>query len=339
VAQARRNSVARPRRQEGPWSRLRWPLVALGFVAIYGVIGYMVVEGWSFIDAVYMTVLTLTSVGYKEVHPLGNGGKLFTISLLVLGVGLVIVTLSMVARAVAEGGLGERSRRRRMKHRIASMSDHYIICAYGRVGRTVAREFEAEGVDFVVIDPVEDLEEEMIEDGVTYLIDDSTSEEVLREAGIDQARGLVCAMDSDSANVFVTLMARSLNENVFIVARAAEETSMDRLYRAGANRVISPYVTSARHMALYALRPRVVDYLDVGVDDELGLRLEELLIEEDSPLVGRSLTVAIGGTTALLIRHADGTIDTNPIGSSRLAGGDLLVVLGERDALRTVEGG
>jgi voltage-gated potassium channel len=336
--QARRPFVTARGREEGPWARLRWPLVALGLVALYGVVGYMIVERWSFIDALYMMVLTLTSVGYKEVHPLGNGGKLFTISLLILGVGLVIVTLSIVARAISEGGLGERSRRRRMKRKIQAMSGHYIICSYGRVGRTVAREFESEGVDFVVIEPLEDLEEDMLEDGVTYLVDDSTSEGVLLEAGVERARGLVCAMDSDAANVFVALMARSLSDDIFIVARAAEEGSMSRLYRAGANRVISPYVTSARHMALYALRPRVVDYLDIGVDDPTGLRLEELLIEDGSALEGRTLSDAVGDATALVVRHADGSIDKNPSPSSRLKGGDLLVVLGEREALRSVEG-
>jgi voltage-gated potassium channel len=322
----------------GPWRRLRWLVLLLVLVHVYGIAGYMVVEGWSFIDSIYMTLLTLTSVGFKEVHPLSDAGKLFTISFLGLGVGVVVITLSLVARSVAEGGLGERSRRWRMRRRIGSMSEHFIICAYGRVGRTVAREFQAEGAEFVVIDQLEDLEEEMIEDGINYLLDDPTSEEVLREAGVERARGLICAMDSDAANVFVTLMARSLNERIFIVARAAEETSMHRLYQAGANRVISPYVTSARHMALFALKPRVVDYLDVGVDDSLGLRLEELLVEEHSPLVGRTLAEATKGTTALLVRHADGRVEANPPVDCRLEAGALLGVLGKRESLRTVEG-
>jgi voltage-gated potassium channel len=342
MAQARGSTRLAARRlvkkDAGPWRRLRWALGLFLLIHIYGVIGYMTVEDWSFIDSTYMVLLTLTSVGFKEVHPLSDAGKLFTMSLLALGVGIAVITLSLAARSIAEGGLGERSRRRRMSRRIGSMSNHYIICAYGRVGRTVASEFATEGAEFVVIDADHELEEDMIEDGVAYIVDDPTHEEVLLEAGIERARGLVCAMDSDAANVFVALMARSLNEKIFIVARAAEETSMDRLYRAGANRVISPYVTSARHMALYALRSRVVDYLDVGVDDSLGLRVEELFVEAHSPLVGQTLAQATEGTTALAVRHADGRIETNPPDELELGPGDLLIVLGERDALRVVEG-
>jgi voltage-gated potassium channel len=217
-----------------------------------------------------------------------------------------------------------------MQRRIDDIRDHYIICAYGRVGKTVARELEAEGVPFVVLDRDEDLEEQMISDGVFYVIGDPTVEPVLRSAGIERAKGLICAVDDDADNVYIALAARSLNPDIFIVGRASAETSADRLYRAGADRVISPYVSSGRHMALAAVRPQVVDYLDVGDREATNLRLEELSVGSGSQLVGRQLTEACGKSLPLALRRADGQIVTNPEPTIRLQEGDLLVLLGER---------
>jgi voltage-gated potassium channel len=325
-------------RERNPWADLRWPGVFVVVVLVYGVTGYMTVQQWSFVDALYMTLMTLSTVGFEEVHPLSTAGELFTISLFILGVALVLVTLSLAARAIAEGALGERSRRRRMERRVGSMRDHFIICSYGRVGRAVAREFEAEGVDFVVIESNEGLEEQMIQDGVTYLDADATFENALQAAGIERARGLVCALDSDANNVYIALAARSLNAGIFIVGRASDPTAGERLYRAGADRVISPYVSSGRHMAAMALRPRVVDYLEVSPRDAPNLRLEELQVEEGSELEGRKLQDACGDTTCLAVRKPSREIVTNPPADYVLDGGDLLVLLGEREALRPVEG-
>jgi voltage-gated potassium channel len=342
VAQARRPPRVTGRAPsalpESPWSPLLWPALALVGVLFYGVAGYMFLEEWSFVDALYMTVLTLTTVGFKEVRPLDSGGRVFTIGLIVMGVTIALVTLSLVARSIAEGELGHRSRRRRMQRRVDRMNDHYIVCAYGRVGRTVARELEAEGAPFVVVDGLDEVEPLLIQDGVIYVMGDPTSERVLTAAGIERARGLVCAMDSDAANVYITLAARSLNPDINIVARASEETSADRLYRAGANRVISPYVSSGRHMALLALRPRVVDYLDVQtMGQKAAMRLEEILIEPGSRLQGKKLAEVCVETTPLIVRR-DGQLLPNPDMELELRAGDLLVLLGEQAALRPVEG-
>lgn len=307
-------------------------VVALG----YGVAGYMILEGWSLPDALYMTVITLASVGYGEVRPLDASGRAFTVSLILFGVGIVVVALSMVAQAIAEGQLGERARRRRMQRDIDHLVDHFIICAYGRVGRTVARELDKEDASFVVVDKLEELEDDMTDDGVLHIIDDPTEEEVLRAAGIERARGLICAMDSDAANVYVTLTARSLKPDLFVVARASEEAAVERLYRAGADRVISPYVSSGRVMALQALRPRVLDFLEVGRN--LGLRLEELHVDESSPLVGRRLADSFGSATCVALRHPDGRVVANPDGGEVLRAGDLVVLLGRREELRPAEG-
>jgi voltage-gated potassium channel len=317
-------------RDESPWKPLRWPALLLALAFVYGVTGFMIVEDWSFVDALFMTVLTLSTVAYGEVHPLGTGGELFAISLIVLGIIAGVLAVSLALRIVTEGGLGERARRRRMQRRIDAMEDHFVICAYGRVGRTVARELEAEGAPFVVIDRDESLEDEMLRDGITYLVGDPTSEVKLRAAGIERAKALVCAVDDDADNVYITLAARSLNPDIFIVARAAEAISADRLYRAGADRVISPYVSSGRHMALMALRPQVVDYLDVGEREPTNLRLEELKVDGQSDLVGRSLTDASGSALPLALRRSSGEIITNPPPTLRLEGGDLLVLLEQK---------
>lgn len=315
-----------------PWRRLVWPAALLVGIALYGVAGYMLLEGWSFLDAVYMVVLILSSVGFREVRPLDTTGQVFTISLMVLGVTLLLVTVALVAQAVAEGGLGARGRRRRMQRAIDRMSGHFIVCGYGRVGRTVAREFEGEGAPFVVVDRNEDLEDELNRDGVVNLIGDASSDDVLRQAGIHRAKGLVSTLDSDANNVFVTIVARALNPSFYIVARASEATSADRMYKAGADRVVSPYVSSGRHMALLALRPRVVDYMDVTTDRGHGLRLEEVVVEARSALEGRLLSEIAGDAVPLVVKRVDGELIQSPDPTLPLGDGDVVVLLSDLPA-------
>jgi voltage-gated potassium channel len=318
-------------------ARLGWPALLLVLVIVYGTGGYMLLEGWPFLDALYMTVFTLTTVGFMEVHPLDMSGRIFTISLIVMGVGLVFVTVALAAGWLAEGGAGQRTRRRRMERRVSRLSDHFIICAYGRVGRSVAREFDDQGVAYVVVEERDDLEEQLIADGVPYLMADPSQEPVLRAAGVERARGLICAVDSDATNVYIALTARSINPELFIVARASERGSEDRLAKAGADRVISPYVTSGRHMAVLAIRPTVVDYIEVGGGDS-RLRLEELRVDATSPLVGRTVAEACGGALPLAIRHGDGEVSAHPDPAMLVRAGDLMVLLGEDAVLRPVEG-
>jgi voltage-gated potassium channel len=324
-----------PRR--GLKARLGWPALLLALVVTYGTAGYVFLEGWPLLDALYMTVLTLTTVGFREVHPLDTGGRIFTITLIVMGVGILLVTLSLAASWIAEGGLGQQSRRRKMERRVHHLSDHFIICAYGRVGRSVAREFEAQGIPFVVIEERDDLEEQLIADGVPYIMGEASEETLLRAAGVENARGLICAVDSDATNVYIALMARSINADLFIVARASERAALDRLTKAGADRVISPYVTSGRHMAVLALRPRVVDYIEVG-DGDSRLRLEEVRVDAASELAGRTVGEVCGPAMPLAIRHASGEVTAHPDPDLRLRAGDLMVLLGEDEVLRPVEG-
>jgi voltage-gated potassium channel len=305
--------------------------LAVVLALAYGVAGYMLLEGWRFLDALYMTVTTLTTVGFREVRPLDDGGMVFTLTVITIGVGLVLTTVTAVAQWVLEGQWGERTRRHRMQRRIDDLTGHFIVCAYGRVGRAVARELEAQGASFVVVDPDERLVERMRDEGVAYLIDDPSHETVLHNAGVERARGLVCAVDSDATNVFIALVARALNPDLFIVARASEPGSDRRLLRAGANRVVSPFVSSGRHMALVAMRPSADDVVALGTSGAASMALEEVRVEQGSLLEGMSVGQALGSTPVLAVRHPGGQIIPNPPADLQLRLGDLVLLLGESD--------
>ena len=316
----------------GPATGGTW-LLASGMVLLgYGLVGYKLF-GFSLVDAVYLTLSALTTEGFATPVALSDGAKIFTVSLSLFGVTVFVAVLGVLAGALIDGKLMHKSRRWSMQRRISELRDHHIICAYGRVGRAAAREFEADGVPFVVIEVKPELEEDLKRDGVLYLMGNSSSEALLRAAGIHRARGLVCAVDSDAENVYITLVARSLNPNISIVARASEDAAADRLYRAGANRVVSPYVTSGRRMALIALRPEVVDFFDLARSGSGAVRIEELLISEDSKLVGQTVAQVCGSATALLIRRAAGELVANPSRDTVVKAGDLVVAFGEPDTL------
>lgn len=305
-------------------------------ISAYGIVGFVAL-GFSLPDAFYVTLLALIDNGAPNGASLSVGGKVFTITVALLGVAVFLVLLGRVGAAVVEGELALSSRRRRMQRRVERMRDHYILCAYGRVGRTVARELEAEGADFVVVESRTELEPDLQRDGVAYLIGSPSSEEMLRAAGIDRARGVVCAVDSDAESVYITLMARSLNVGASIVSRASEPESADRLRRAGANRVVSPYATSGRRMALLALRPSVVDFFEMAGRGSAEVRLEELVVEEGSELIGRPLGQVCGAAIALLVRRVGGELIPSPAETVELAEGDAVVLYGDVSSLRPIE--
>jgi voltage-gated potassium channel len=313
-----------------------WLLASVAGLLGYGLVGYKLF-GFSLVDAVYLTLSALTTEGFATPVALSDGAKIFTASLSLFGVTVFLAVLGVLASSLIDGKLVHKSRRWSMQRRITDLRDHHIICAYGRVGRAAAREFEADGVPFVVIEVKPELEDELKRDGVLYLMGNSSSEAVLRAAGIHRARGLVCAVDSDADNVYITLAARTLNPDISIVARAAEEAAADRLYRAGADRVVSPYATSGRRMALLARQPDLVDLFDLPRGGAAALRIEELLISEDSPLVGQTMAQVCGSATALLIRRADGQLLPNPTRDTIIQSDDVVVTFGEPDALRPRE--
>ena len=322
--------------------RRLWPgrgiALGVGLLTLIGigVIGYLLF-GYGLADAIATTLLTLTTVGAATARDLPPGPLLFTAGLAVVGVSLFAAIVGVAGTAIVEGRLGVLSRSRRMDRRISHLQDHFIVCAYGRVGSAAAHELATEGIPCVVIDIKRELEADMQRDGLPYMIANPSSEQVLREAGIERARGLICAVDSDAENVYITLVARSLRADLLIVARAAQEQSADRLYRAGATRVVSPYVSSGRRMAQLAVRPNVVEFFDIGRTGQEDIRLEELAIPDDSPMAGRTVQEVVGGAIALLVRRASGEVFANPRGRMRLQSGDVLILYGDAHALRPVE--
>lgn len=316
--------------REGGQGRFLVPVSLFGGVVCFGTAGYLI-SGMDLGESLARTWADVTPAEAPQ-QLLSSGLRVFSATITAAGSLAILAVLATATSIAIDGGFGTTSRRRRMQERIERLRDHYVLCAYGRVGRATARELEAEGVPFVVIDVLEELEPLMRRDGVLYMLGDPTSEQILKRAGIEHARGLVSAVDSDATNVYITLTARSLNPDIYIVARASEKESPDRLYRAGANRVISPYRSSGRQMALLVLRPRVVDSLEV-----LGRRLEELAVEPDSPLIGMTVHEACGAAVPLLIHRAGGESVASPGADVRVEAGDRILAWGAAADLRPVE--
>lgn len=321
-------------------TRFRLPAVLTAVALVYGTTGYMLIEGYSPLDAIYMTVITLTTVGFGEVQPLGAAGRAFTITLMLAGVIVLFAGIGIVAQMLASDELGDPLRRRRIRKRIEDLSDHYVICAYGRVGRAAAEEFEQHGISYCVVEQLGELVPLMDAQGVLYLNADPTEEQVLRAAGIDRARGLVTAVDNDAVNVYITLTARALNPKLSIVARASAPASVDKLLRAGADRVISPYEMSGRRMAYLALQPSVVEFFDM-VTVAPDLRLEEIVVRPNSPLdrmtVGEAYS-SHGEVTILAVKKMGADLIPTPDQSTVLSAGDLVVALGPVRALGEMAG-
>jgi voltage-gated potassium channel len=306
------------------------PALLLTIALGAGTLGYHILEGWSPFDGLYMTVVTLTTVGFREVHPLNAGGRIFTMVLILVGVLIVFTSIAIVAQLIMSGELGEPLRRRRMENRIGALRDHYIICAFGRVGRATAEEFKEQNERYVIVEQQAALERVMESHGAPYIVGDPSDVAVLKQAGIDRAKGLVSAVDSDADSVFITLTARTLKQDLFIVARAAAPESVDRLYRAGADRVVSPYVLSGKRMASLVTQPSVVEFIDM-VTVAPDMRLEEIVVRPGSTLDGRTVGDAYADRkdiTILAVKKSGEALVPSPPGSLVLGAGDLVVALG-----------
>jgi len=318
--------------------RLLFAIYAFIIIVAIGIIGYMVIEGWSFLDSIYMTVTTITTVGFDEVHPLSEAGRIFSIFLIIGGVGgaLYILTTIMGHFIEAQFDLG----RRRMKNKIARLKNHYILCGYGRVGEAIAQTFSEEGTPFVIISNNEEHVARAEKEGYLAIFGDATSDDVLEEAGIKRAYGLVSAVGSDTDNTFITLSAREARPDLFIEARSSSPESESKLRRAGANRVISPHAIGGRRMAMLALRPAVVDFIDTVIYGRgRELQLETVDVVSGSSLIGQTVGQAKGraGITALATRKQDGTLIANPPDEGIIEEGDRLIVIGTKQRLATLE--
>ncbi len=316
---------------------------ALLLVIAIGVIGYMAIEGWSFLDALYMTVITISTVGYKEIHELSSSGMVFSIVLIIGGVGVLFYSLTTIAQYVVEGHLADIMGRRRMKERIAKLKEHFILCGYGHVGREVARALKNEGKPFVVIDLSQEAIDRAGKEGCLYIQGNATKDDVLNEAGIKQAVGLVAAVGSDPDNISITLSAKGIYPNVLVVARAYDEESESKLKRAGADRVVFPLRLGGRRMAMLTLHPLVIDFIETtttyGRDREMFL--EDIKVGPGSPVVRMTLKEGqgcCGGAVVLAVKKKDGTLLAHPSPETLLELGDELVVIGTREQLRTLEG-
>jgi voltage-gated potassium channel len=318
------------------------PLALVVAVVAVGVLGYMVLEDWDFFDSLYMVVTTITTVGFGEIQPLSIRGRAFTMVLIVLGAGTMLYTLSAVVHYAVVGELTRRVWRRRMDRRIERLSQHVILCGYGRVGRQIAREFQREQVPFVVVDVNETSLSAAGAEGCLFVQGNAADDDVLLAAGVKRARALVTAVDSDVDNVYVTLSARGLNPSLPIIARSARDDAEAKLRRAGADRVISPYHIGGRRMAMLALRPLTVDFVDTIMHDRATeLLLEEIDVGPGSPLVGQTLENARrteAQDAMILAVKQGGRLIPNPPLDLVLGAGDQLVVMGTPGALRTIEG-
>jgi voltage-gated potassium channel len=323
--------------------RVQSAVLALVIITAVGIFGYVVFEGWSFTDALYMTVITLTTVGYREVRVLDTSGQLWTMLLLITGVGTLFYAAVSSVELVVEGTVRGYFGRRRVKAAIGRLNGHYILCGYGRVGKQVAREFAADDVSFVVVEQDQDILEECLAEGNLALLGEASDDEVLQEAGILRAGGLIAAVDSDADNVFVVLSARKLNPKLHIVARASSDESAAKLEIAGADRTLSPYAVGGRRLASLATQPLVVDFLDVVTRGEKGIefRLEEFFVPEHSTIAEHTIgELKIGertGAIVLAIRTTEGNFDTTPSADDRLRAGDTLIVLGSRGQIERLE--
>lgn len=312
-------------------------------VGLIGTLGYMGIEGWSFGDSLYMTVITLTAVGYREVNPLSEAGRNFT--MLILGVGItgMGVWFALITSLIVELDLKNVFRRRRTMKEIDQLSDHVIVCGAGRTGRQVVEELITLGYPFTVIERDPARVERLLELAPDALVveGDATIDSNLEEAGIARAKGLIASLSGDTDNLFVTLSARDLNPDLMIVARAFEEVTISKLYRAGADHVVSPNVSSAVRMASVLLRPSVVSFVDIATQSsDVALRMEESSVAEDSPIAGCTLAEArIPQETGLIViavrkrGHVRQDFVFNPSADTRLEAGDEVIVLGEPDQI------
>jgi voltage-gated potassium channel len=308
--------------------------VALLVVIGYGTAGYMLVERFGLLDALFMTVITITTVGYEEVHHLDAAGQGFTISLIIFGVAGFLYTFGVLVDQLTSGGWREFRRYRRMDSQLRALRDHVIVCGYGRTGRQVVRDLEKAGNRYVVVEmnpaPLEDVQR----DRRLCVIGDAANDEVLHLAGIDRARALVSAVDSDERNVYIVLTARSLNPTLFIVARSSYPDSIPKLERAGADRVVSPYTTTGRRMAALALQPAVVDVIDMVTREGGSMAIEELVVPDSVRLTAGMLRRS--GALLLAVRGAGGRLSVGLEDEAPLAPGDLLVVLGTPEQLTSL---
>ncbi len=319
--------------------RLFIAVLLIFLVIASGTIGYSLIEHWSLFDSLYMTITTLTTVGYKEVHDLTHPGRVFTVILILFGLGAMLYTLNFAARIIIEGEIKDVFGRKKLESVIKKLKGHYIVCGYGRMGKIICDELKRRGTPFVVVE--RDWAGEPPED-VLIISGDATQDEVLREAGIDNASGLITVLPTDAENLYVVLSARGLAPSLNIVARAVGEGSEKKLLRAGANRAVSPYHIGALRIAHMLIAPTMVDFIEFTTQGgNVDIWMEEIPVSEGSSVVGQSLDqCGIGrelGIIIVAIKSRKGQLQINPTRAAVINPGDILVAIGEASKLKTLK--
>lgn len=328
-----------------PLHRVILILAMLSTLLGVGTIGFHFIEGWSYFDGFYMTLMTLSTVGYGEVHPLGFAGRVWASFLMITGVSAFLVSFALIGDLLIRLELTDYFGNRRRQRMLEKLSNHYIVCGAGRVGRSVIRELRRNGAEVVLVDNDAARCKWGIEQNIATITADATQDETLRRAGVDRAHGLVAAIGNDAQNVYVTLSARGLNSGLLISARAADEQSEQKLRRAGATTVFTPYTFIGHRLAQSLLRPHVLNFLDVASafsgNTDLDLVTEQIHLAPTSPLVGKTLESSdirrTYGVIVLAIQRADGSIVFNPGGGTRVEANDVVIAMGERAQLQKME--
>ncbi|MFN7932912.1 MAG: potassium channel protein [Bryobacteraceae bacterium] len=322
--------------------RLR--LIAISITAVFtaGTLGFHFLENYPWFDAFYMTLTTMTTVGYGEIHPLSLRGRVFNSFLIFFGVGIMLQTVTVIAQVVLEREFGELLGRRKSKRMIEQLKDHFIICGFGRVGRGAAQEMQRAGVPFVVVDNDEHRVERAMRAGMLAVLSDATRDETLRELHIQRAKGLVSALASDADNMFLILSAKTLNPKLTISARANEEESEAKLRRAGADMVFAPYYLTGHRLASSILKPHVQEFMDIFTKSVgLGASMEQVRVDHGCEMSEKSLRELQLrreiGVIVLGIRRVNGAMEFNPTADAVIHAGDHLIVMGEPHALRRLE--
>jgi len=323
-----------------------WPVIAgigaVAFVFAMGILGFMWVEGWDFFDSLFMVVITLSTVGYGEVHPLSHDGRIVAMLVILTGVGSFFYLAGVMVQLIVEGHIQNIFGRRWMQRSIVKLRGHTIVCGYGRIGAVVAREIMSEGQDVVVIEQDQALIDEMEQSGILHVRGDATKDDILLQAGLGRAKSLVTALTQESANVYVTLTARQLNPEIYIVARCDSTEHTQKLERAGANQVLFPHMYGGLRMAQSVLRPSVVNFMDLAMrGDNTDLQMEQLTVSQGSEVAGKDLVdshirqrfnvIVIG------IVKPDGRMLFNPQPREALLPGDTLILVGDRQNLQAMQ--
>ncbi len=322
-------------------ANLLGPLILVFVLATIGTVGYMIIEGWNLLDAFYMVVITLATVGFKEVHNLSPAGIVFTILLIIFGITTLYYIIKVVGEYILENKLEEALKYKKMEKTLRNLSGHYIICGFGRVGQQVVRELTQEHASFVIIERDSTVGEVCERMNYPHLIGDATDEKTLKNAGILDAKGMIICLGEDSDAVMTVVTARTMNKDLFIVARANAESTANKLLKIGANRVVSPHHIGGFRMASFALSPTVADFIDDIQDlSNHEVRVDEVIIPAHSPVAGHTIAEKLSnrnyGTTVLAIHRQDGEVIINPTGDVPVNAGDRLILLGTQEKLEAV---